>query len=286
MAYRSPIKPKRHSTLAAAALMAVSIAILAGMGAINFLMKAPTLDSSTLCRADQPVTAHTVVLVDTTDALDHLQMAQLRAAIYDARDGLPQYGKLTVLFLSTKTPYEPTEVISLCNPGSWHATNPLYQNPERIRRIWTRDFAKKIDGAVAGLAHAPTAKLSPILEAITGISWRPDFSRRIAIRRLVIISDFLEYDPGVFSLYKVANPWSRYMRSGLVSRTQADLSGVAIRAVMLHRPEWVNLQSHTLRDFWRRWFLDCGVTTVHFRSSLPGQARPKEEPRLSLRGGR
>jgi hypothetical protein len=147
--------------------------------------------------------------------------------------------------------------------------NPFYQNPDRIARVWKRDFANKLDQAVSALANAPTAERSPILDSIAAASWRRDFDRRIPNRRLIVVSDLLEYDPGDFSLYRKGNPWLRFRHSAVSGQAQAELSGVSVQIELLRRPAWLALQAGTVRAFWQQWLGQRGATSVEFGASAP-----------------
>ena len=172
---RGGTKPPR----AKAALMILgSLSVLAFMAAGAYLNRAPALDATTLCPSDQALTTSVVVLVDTTDPLDQTQAARLLATVRRVRETLPTFGKLTLLFLDANTPYEPKELVSLCNPGSPRGVNPLFQTESRVAKRWNESFGAPIDQAVSQLLLAPTAKQSPIIEAITAATWRPDFDSR------------------------------------------------------------------------------------------------------------
>ena len=48
-------------------LIVMALAVLGGLGAMSFMLRAPPTDEATLCRTDAPLNAHTIVLVDATD---------------------------------------------------------------------------------------------------------------------------------------------------------------------------------------------------------------------------
>jgi hypothetical protein len=207
---------------------------------------------------------HMVLVIDATDPFTRDQAARLRASVAEERAALPRFGKLSLLFVSPKTPFEPEAIISLCNPGTGNDADPLFSNPRQIEEFWRQKFADPIDVAVTRLLKLPTATRSPILETITAATWRHDFDARVPWRRLRIVSDLLQHETGIYTHYQLGDPWLRFTRTALAKKVEADLTGVGVRIDYLRRPEAIQFQNETHRNFWERWFTERGATSVDF----------------------
>src|SRR5260370_854079 len=114
------------------ALILTSFGIVGGVLGSNLLHKSAPIDNDTLCRRDVPLEYHTLLAIDATDAFTRGQVARLRASVSEERAALPKFGRLTLLFVTSNMPFEPEEVISLCNPGSGSEADLLMSNPNQI----------------------------------------------------------------------------------------------------------------------------------------------------------
>ena len=249
-----------------------ALAVLVSTGAIALINRQPTLDEKTLCPQEQKLESSTIVLVDTTDALTLVQTNRLLAAVAEARGELPVYGKLTLLFLDAKAPFDPKELVSLCNPGSPRYANPLFQTASRIEKRYRESFGGPVEKAVEALLKAPTAARSPILEALTAVTWRSDFDARVKNRKLFVVSDLLQLGEGGYSHYQGGDLWVRFVRSGIARKVEADLTDVRVKIDYLRRAEATQHQNDAHRAFWTRWLTERGAATIDF-GTTPARAR-------------
>ncbi len=249
----------------AAIIGATALAVVAGAAYLGFANQSPALDDKTLCPTDRKLETSVVILVDTTDPLTPIQISRLLASVRETRDSLPTYGKLTLLFLEAASPYEPKEMISLCNPGSPRNINPLIQTGSKIKKRWDESFGNPVERAIAALTTAPTASRSPIIQAIVASTWRPDFDARVKDRRLLIVSDLLQHDSG-YTHYTTASRdlWPMFARSRLATEAIGDLSNVVVEVEYLRRPKDASFQGEVHRAFWQRWFGEAGASSVRF----------------------
>lgn len=255
-------------------LILVSVMFAGAVLGFNLLHRSPDIDKDTLCRKDVPLEYHTVLVIDATDPFTRDQAARLRASVADERAALPMFGKLSLLFVSPKTPFEPEAIISLCNPGSGSSADPLFSNPKQIEEFWRKKFADPIDAAVIRLLKLPTATRSPILETVTAATWRHDFDARVPQRRLRIVSDLLQHEAGIYTHYQAGDPWVRFTRTILAKKVEADLAGVVVRIDYLRRPEAMQYQNDAHRKFWERWLIERGAASVDFGVSPTRKLSP------------
>lgn len=226
------------------------------------------------CLIGSPPPATTALLLDATDALSPAHSAQWRAAVEEERKRLPVYGRLILLVMSSDSPFEPKVIVSLCRPPDGASVSSLTGNPTMTDAQWRRKFAWPIDHAVERLMRVPTASTSPILETVTSVTWRPDFTTALPHRRLRIVSDLLEYSPRGFSSYGDHASWDSYQRSPLARDLKPNFAAIEVRIDLLHRPSALRWQE-TARQFWTRWFNENGTSAVAYDAAGDATGRPQ-----------
>ena len=241
-------------------LIVVALAVLGGLASAAFFLRPPPTDPQTLCRTDQPLAAHTIVLVDSTDRLEPRHRRKLRAVLAQERQHLSEYDRLTVMRLNARRPQEPAVLFSKCLPLPPERTNPLFQNARMTQQQWDEEFQHALDTALRSAQAGGRGNTSPILAALRAIAADPDYDAATPHRRLVIVSDMLENDPNGFSLYVSGANYAAW-------RTQthaepADLSNVDLRIVPLDRPNDAQHQTDALANFWPAYFDAANVAHV------------------------
>jgi hypothetical protein len=240
----------RNLKLAAAATAAaavVAVAVAAPM------LGKPRATDQAMCPIDGAITAHTIILVDTTDTFDAGQIAVLRSAADAAVRHLPKGGRLTLMLVDPDKPWQPREAISLCNPGDGAGANPLVETPSVERAEWRRKFSDRIEQEAQALASQPPAERSPLLESATAVLGRRDFGADTPNRALIYVTDGIENMPGGYSQYGLHEFQQAYLRSPLASQIDADFTGVDVELDYLRRPSAGALQGTAHKAFWR-WF--------------------------------
>lgn len=255
----------RGRNLIGIALSAVAACVLVGLAAAAFLVRPPPTDEQTLCRRDAALAAHTIVLVDATDRLEPRHRRKLRAVLTQERARLAQYDRLTVMRLNVRRPQEPTVLFSKCLPRAPDQINPLFENARIAEARWDESFADALDRALRSAGAGAGARASPILAGLRAAAADPDFGNEIARRRLVLVSDLLEHDPGGFSMYAADAAFPAW-RAGS-PQGAPDLTAVDIRLVPLDRPEHVERQSTALQAFWPAYFEAANAASVEIDAS-------------------
>lgn len=239
-------------------LVAVALSVLGGLGVAALLLRPPATDPETLCRLDAPVAAHTIVLVDATDRLEPRHRRKLRAVLAQERARLAQFDRFTVMKLNPRRPQEPQLLFSRCLPRAPTDANPLFENTRLAQRIWEQEFQGALDAATRTAQSGAGARTSPILASLRAIAADADFGAEIENRRVVVISDLLEHEPGAFSLYDAGADYSVWRTTS----APPDFSNVELRIVPLDRPEHGAAQAAALRSFWPVFFRETGARTV------------------------
>jgi hypothetical protein len=261
--------------LAGLSVIALSSTAMATILVAGGLYQPPKLDATTLCRLDAPLVAHHVVVVDGTDRFSPAQAAIVTGAVDREATLVPRFGKLTVLLLSGDHPGDPEEVFAGCNPGTGGEADGWIEGPKRLDRVWQTRFHPPLARATTRLLTAKEAPSSPLMETITAIAKRADFAPSIRDRRLAVVSDLIQFTPGVYTQYQMDESWARFARTALASQADADLSNIAITVDYIERPQDSAFQGPAHVAFWRRWFKDHRAVSTEIR--LPGLAATIEQ---------
>lgn len=259
---RRPRRAARRGDRTGVLLIAFAFVVLAGLAAAGFMLRPPPTDPDTLCRTDAPLPAHTYILVDATDRLEARHKRLLRAIVQQEQQRLPRYGRLTIANIRADRPREPRVLFSLCNPGDGQMANPLFQNTRRAQERWQASFGDALDRALRRAGGGRAANASPILSGLRAVAADPEFGAAIPQRRLVLVSDLLEYEPDGLSLYDPAQSFETWRRAPTSS--PADLSHVDIRVAPLDRPDEDGAQIHARTAFWEPYFDAADAASVRF----------------------
>lgn len=258
-------KQARAQNILGVILIGLALAALASFALAAVLLRPPPTDAETLCRTDAPVANATVILVDSTDKLERRHKRLLEAVVAQERARLQQYDRLIILRLDPRHPQEPRLLFSKCLPRPPELANPLFENPRMAQQHWDEAFADAMNRAVHSAQTGSAADASPIIEGLRAVAADPDFASAIPHRRLVLVSDLLENDPGNFSLYAHDASYAQWRQRD--PHGLADLSDIDLRVTMLDRPEVNDRQIDARDHFWPAYFDDAGAKSVHFDPS-------------------
>ncbi len=257
---RRPTRSARGQNVIGAILVGFVALALGAFAYAGLALRPPPTDPETLCRTDQPLAAHTIIFVDTTDRLEARHRRKLRAVADQERARLSQFERFTLMRLNPRKPQEPTILFSKCLPLPPNRANPFMQNPRQAQATWDADFASALDAALRSAQSGGPNRASPILAGLRAIAADPDFGAEIERRRLVLMSDMLEHDPGGFSLYAGAADYTEWRAMG--ANSPAELSLVDLRVVPIDRPDHAARQSDALESFWPSYFDAAHVRSV------------------------
>ncbi|MDZ4776692.1 MAG: hypothetical protein SGJ23_07900 [Alphaproteobacteria bacterium] len=251
---------KRRKDALGMGLIVVVLAALGGLGFAAMQMRTPAHDSETLCLLDKPPPLHTLILVDATDRLNARHQKRLKAVVREEVARLPRWGRLTLMSLRPDAEREPRLLFSACTPGDRSDANPIWENVAALEQNRADFFDEPLDAALSGAKGGRSAEGSPIVEGLYAAASDPDFSGER--RRLVLISDLLQYAPGRFSLYDATQTWEKYRASQGALRSPPDLDDVAVRVVVLERADRGDAQMNARKTFWTPYFDDGGAADV------------------------
>ena len=243
-------KKRQRENRQAIVILFVVLAFLLTIGGIALWIK-PSL---TGCPDDGKY-PRTVVLIDATDSFSPSQVKTVREHINELRRELTLHEWVGIFVLRADNLILPEPEIALCNPGSEADANPLYQNPEIIRRRFERKFQRPLEDALRRLAETESPQAtSPILEMVEAIALDSDFDST-QMRRMIIISDMLQNVPQ-YSHYRDSPPnFSTFRESGYARQfMNLSLLGVDVEILYLIRESTGELQTHGHIAFWKNYF--------------------------------
>lgn len=241
-------------------LIVVALLALGGLAGAALMLRPPPTDGDTLCRTDQPLGAHTIVLVDSTDRLEARHRRKLRAVLAQERAHLGQFDRLTIMRISVRRPQEPSILFSKCLPRPPEDTNPLFENARMTQATWDEEFANALDSALRSAGSGGPQRASPIIAGVRAVAADPDFGAEIPRRRLVLVSDLLEHNPDGFSLYVSGADYAAWHATA--PSGAPDLSRVELRIVPIDRPDNAERQAYAMEQFWPAFFDAADVQSV------------------------
>lgn len=235
-----------------AVLIGVVALALGGFVYAGFALRPPPTEADSLCLRSGAITAHTIILIDATDRLEARHRRKLEAVARQEQARLAQYDRLTLLRLDSRNPQEPRVLFSKCLPLPPDRANPFVQNPAQAQADWDASFANALESALRSAQSSGPNRASPILSGLRAVAADPEFGAEIASRRLVLVSDLLEHDPGGFTLYAEGATFAQWRASS--PSPPPDLSNVTVRVVPLDRPDHAARQAQALERFWPDYF--------------------------------
>ncbi|HVZ19016.1 MAG TPA: hypothetical protein VG897_18005 [Terriglobales bacterium] len=214
-----------------------------------------------LCRSDQPLAAHSITLLDSSDALSSEEQEIVRDAVDADAAAASPYEKVSVLAVEASQPYAPNRLFSACAPKRGADAQGVSENPALYEAIWKHRFRGPLDKAIAGELASSSQDASPLVETIWAVSRLPDFGPAIGRRRLDIVSDMLQLSAG-YSQYHSHLSYARYARTEFGRLRVPNLRGVHVVIHYLMRPKTLDLQTSAHVRFWEDFFRAAGASKV------------------------
>jgi len=245
-------------------LIAFAIASAAAMAVAYVSYDEISVVKETNCREDGLVPAHYVLLVDATDKVPHQYATFAKDKVAALQDALPMYGKFTMLTFSGDKETTVTEVFSKCNPGRGFQVNAFMESPKVKDARWNAYYWKPIEVELMKLEKLPQADRTPLLEVLEDISSRSDFSDQISDRRLIVISDLLQYTKSFSQYSKDKLEFDDFEDTEYYQDLNVNLSDVTVELKYIKRKSAKRYQGKKHREFWSDLFDDADAKSVVF----------------------
>ena len=253
---RPPRSRKAQEDRRAILIVAASVIALTGAGAFAWISRTPELEQATGCPRGQLLPdAHTVVLVDQTDALTPRQIDYAKSLILLEYQRLPTGGRLTVHPIDAD-PDSVSRDFSRCRVRRGEEVAGIATNPDLVEAEFRRSVGDALNAYLDGLETQATAEASPILETVETVGEARDFGPNVEQRRLVLLSDMAQ-NSGRVDQY--AAPGAYPLDEASRALSPRNFEGVEVRVHYLRRPSLQRLQSPAHERFWRSWFDAAGA---------------------------
>lgn len=214
-----------------------------------------------LCRTDQALAAHRVIVVDTSDSLSTEERKLVRRVIDREALAAGAYEKVSVLAVESDDPYQPKRLFSACAPKKASDATGMSENPHLYGAVWKRRFGAPLDAAIETELSGVSQNRSPLIQSIWGISRLYDFGPDVGRRRLVITSDMLQ-NSSEFSQYGNTPNYQAYAQTHFGRLHLPNLRGVEVVIYYLARPTTLPLQTGAHVKFWKGFFNAAGASHV------------------------
>ncbi len=255
-------------------IIALSIGVVVLFTALSFTVFAKDrIDPRTGCILNnRPPEAHTIILIDETDALTRDDLAYTRAVIFNEYYWLPIGGRLTVRNIISNP--DLAEDIVICRVDDGSGSWGIHDNPRMIRQTFQNVAGRRLEELYTALRTAPEQNASPIAEYIASTADRANFGTNVPNRRLVMISDMAQHSD-LLSQYSVSR--GGRIDSSLLDQVERDLAGIQTRVHYISRRELAHIQGDEHRRFWLDYFRRMGSEDVAIGHGLLIGEEPSRE---------
>lgn len=218
------------------------VAILAG----RVVLTPEPIDSTTLCPRRGVLAVH-AVLVDRSDPISPLQATQIRNALNTIVKDAQAGERIDLYVADADGRAAPAPVLSLCSPG--REANPIYQNPDNIRKRYEEAFRRPIEETLTALLSPSRNDSSPIMESIKTACVGSFGSLPAGIPvRLTIVSDMLQNSP-VMNHFR-DREFARTLTSPRLASVLADCRSARVHILYVLQPQYRAYQTRQHQVFW------------------------------------
>ncbi len=216
--------------------------------------------------------AHTIILVDETDALNPDTIEYAKNVIYNEYRWLPIGGRMTVRNVISNP--DLAEDIVFCRIEDGSNANGIIDNPRMIQQRFDEIAGERLQQLYEALSVAPEQEQSPIAEFVSIAMDRTNFGRNVADRRLILLSDMAQHSD-IASQYGAAPLLDP--DAPALDHLEREMAGVHLRIHYLRRPELARLQTDAHRAFWTGYFANMGADDIALgRGLLLGEPDNRE----------
>lgn len=231
------------------------LAVAAALAGAQWLQK-PPYDQDTLCLLNRPSPLRIVILVDRSNNL--IGIERVKKLIEAQEQSLPEFGRLSIFEIGADGRTITDAEFDLCNPGRGDQANPLYENPNKIKRFYDRQFREPLDEVLERITQPMSAQRSPIVESVAEllrISRDPPGAEKA---RLLVISDFLQNTPTYGNAYSSRFSVSRSIETLTLAKGEKP---VELIGHVLRRDRHLSRQDIARRKFWDPVLSQAGIPT-------------------------
>jgi hypothetical protein len=250
-------------------ILIAMILILIASGLALYLLSEKNkvlLDPTSLCRTDTAPAEIVAVLLDASDTLSEPQVLRIANEMQRVANSIPRWGQIDIYLVARSGERLPEKIESICNPGTEADVNSLYQNPGLAKRRWM-EFSNRFQDVTRDAAALADAETSPIFESIQSIALKTfDHPALDGVpKRLILISDLLQYVPGKTNHYRAVPSFAEFEGSAYFNQVRADLKSVSTTVFYLRRTG-ASPQGYNHVVFWTEYLKAQGASLTAIES--------------------
>ena len=256
-------KRKQKEKIKGRIIIVFILLLILAIGVLSFNLRKEkdAIDKTTNCPRDG-ANHHSAVLIDISQDYNRIQKISIQNHLETIINETEKYEKVSVYTVGADFLADESlrPLMSKCNPRGSSKGNPLFENPEKIEKDWTKEFTEPLVGVFNDLLNNQPKGPSPIMEMIQAISvaaFQKD--KPSAKKKLFIFSDMLQ-NYGRNHHYKSDFNFQEFSDSSIYLRVRTDLTGVTIRVLYVRRLGGEKFQKGTAHaKFWQEYFNSMGA---------------------------
>jgi hypothetical protein len=236
----------------------LGLALICGLGVAWYWAKLRhvPIDEANNCPRKGPTAIH-AILIDRSDPIPPQQVQRVRQEI-DRHIANARAGERFDLYVADSDSFSVlTPLASVCSPGRPDDANPLYENPDRIRRQFEEKFVRPLRQGLDSLLAPARMETSPILEGIraaAATAFGAVEAGSIPLQ-MTIVSDFVQNSP-LNSHFRGEVNFDELARKPAWRSLQANLKGAKVHLLYLLRADAVSrnqpIQNRGHQAFWEK----------------------------------
>jgi hypothetical protein len=259
---RRPANPTQARQNRLALIIALcAAAALGGLILIVVLHQPEPIDPNTGCLLGTDVPeAHTIVLIDQTDALSETELVYAKTVILREYMRLNLHDGFSIVGLRPLTSTLPEAKFFRCRVQTRDAVDPIYQNPRMVAQRFNKLVGAELTKVIDGLQDTAESDTSPIVETIDGLTGDVTFASTAIRRRLVIVSDMAQNTPRLTHYVPHGTEFTFGGLNGFVARH--SLAGMQVHVHYVLRDKLSYIQRMDHERFWKEYFEASGAKDV------------------------
>jgi hypothetical protein len=265
---RRRARAKKSDRRNAAILMVLGISLIAGLGGAAFYARSARveLDPNTNCPMSGPSAIH-AVLIDRSDPISPQQAQRIRQWAQLLKRDAAQATRFDIYTFEGDSQAELHPVLSVCS--TQQDADPLYQNPEKVRRRYEAEFVAVLDKTIDDLLQTGTRPNSPIIESLRAAaqtSFGLVTTGRLPLR-VTLISDLVQHTPPV-SHFRSPPDFQQFSHNASWPRLRPELKGADVNILYVLRPTALRnsaaVQNRGHQEFWTKLIAASGGRVTEF----------------------
>ncbi len=202
---------------------------------------------------------HNLILIDTTDDIDELQITSIKSNLKEIVNNIPPGGLISIYTISDKNTHVNQPIFEKCKLRDGNDADALTENQKLMQKRYKQEFEQPLNEALSEIfANIKMGDSSPIFERIQFLSVASFETWKVnGPKAMFIFSDMLQNTPD-FSMFKQKKlDFKEFKKSSYATKLKTNLNDIDISLYRFNNhPE---LQTNHNSLFWRDYFYNTGA---------------------------